>query len=93
MALQKEIVLSNGVDGNYLKIDSYQVNRTDNSLSVRLSLFKSVQYKDTKPINGAGKEYTFINLTKEQLEGDVVALGYALIKAKNDPDLAGATDV
>lgn len=90
MSLQKTITLPNGISGNYLKIDAYAVDRNNLQLNVRLSLFVSEQYKDTAPIRN--KEYTF-TVTKEELQGDVVALGYAKIKAKNDPELDGAIDV
>lgn len=90
MALQKEITLSNGAVGNYLKIDAYAVNRRELNLTVRLALFKDAAYKDGLAIS-PGKEYSF-TCTKEELNGDVVALGYAKIKAKNDPELDGAID-
>lgn len=109
MALKKEKTLENGASGEYWKITNIEVDKKGLKASFTITLWKNKQYSD----NGApaiGTSYIFSSsFTKQQLSGDLFALGYATIKAKvTEPkpnnrigllplsawdDLSGAVDV
>jgi hypothetical protein len=81
MALSKTKTLSNGETGNYWKITSFSVNKQAMTITYQLSLFVSQSYTTTSPIKGTTKTFTF-PITKTQLAGDVIALGYTNILTK-----------
>ena len=92
MAIQKTKTLANGMTGNYWKITSVSVDKQSMKLKVTMALFVAQANTATSPIPTTNKLFTF-TVTKVDLMGDLVALCYASIKAKNDPDLTGGTDV
>lgn len=82
MALQKAKVLPNGSEGNYWKIISILAEKPSHNVTYIIALFKDKAIADAKmPSLGLGKKYVF-HFTFEQLKSDLIALGYAGIKAK-----------
>lgn len=91
MAIQKSKTLTNGSTGNYFKITKTTVDKQAMTVTCILSLFTDAAHTATSPL-----DYTKVfknTATKQQLSGDILALCYTNIKAKNDPDLTGGTDV
>lgn len=106
MALKKQKQLPNGVSGEYWKITRVIADKQALTLNVVLDLFLSADYKDAASLN-IPKSRSF-KCSKEELQGDLVALGYVKLKAhansdlpnlngrgthKGDLDLIGALDV
>lgn len=106
MALQKSKTLSNGSSGDYWKIIEMSCDRQRMKCTFKIALFMSKDIAMARSGDlGIIKTFSF-SATREQLAGDLAALGYALIKAKanemvsrlgredapSDPDLANAVD-
>lgn len=81
MALLKSKTMANGESGNYWKITSYNVNKQTMTITYCLGLFVSNGFTATSPIKGTNKILSF-PVTKIELAGDLIALGYANILAK-----------
>lgn len=92
MALQKSITLPNGATGNYLKVTRFAVDKQTDKLTVELSLFADAAHSNGEPLKKAFKSFVFQS-DKATLAGNIIALAYSNIKAKNEADLSGATDV
>ena len=81
MAIQKTLTLPNGTSGNYWKITSVTIDKISMSVSFTVSLFFDKAVSDAKnPSLGVQKHFSF-SVTKTDLVGDLVAFGYAHIKA------------
>lgn len=106
MALKKSKQLPNGVTGEYWKIVKIEADKIKLTLTVALDLFLNESKKDSASLNHL-KVRSFKCL-KEELQGDLAAIGYAKLKAhanldlpnlhgkgthKGDLDLIGAIDV
>lgn len=82
MALLKSKSLPNGSDGNYWKIIQIAVDRISLQTMYIMALFKDQTHAHANaPHLGLGKKYAF-QLTKDQMTGNMIELGYVLIKAK-----------
>lgn len=93
MALDISITSTDtGISGNYLKITRAVVDKQALTLSIELSLFTDNSYSDKEPVIKGFKNYRFSS-DKTSLAGNIIALGYTLILAANDPALSGATSV
>lgn len=108
MALHKSKTLRWGVTGDYWKINGINVDRATHKVTAMIALHVSSSTKDDPYIPGTGKTYIF-SATKEEMQGNLVALCYSKIKQKAntiikpatlstpavyfDEDLKGATDV
>lgn len=80
MALQKTKTLNSGVVANYWKITGVTVDRLALTASFKINLFLDKASSDAgaAPINYSLSFHG--NFTKQELGGDVFALGYAFIK-------------
>jgi hypothetical protein len=82
MGLQKQKVLPNGTEGNYWKITSLVADKMSLKLTVRISLYVSKAMSDDGKIN-LNVHHIFTGpFTKQELSGDLTALGYQLVKQK-----------
>jgi len=80
MALQKQKTLTSGVVGNYWKITEVSVDRISLTAYFKISLYldKATSDAGAVPIN-----YSLSfrgHFTKQELAGDIFALGYSFIK-------------
>lgn len=91
MSLQQTETLPSGVVGNYWKIVSIEVDRIQLIARFTLELFLDQDHSNSgsDPI-GCPRHYSG-TFTKEQLNGDLPALGYDLIMT--DPFFSGASSV
>jgi hypothetical protein len=81
MALQKLKELPSGASGNYWKIISAQADRLNPQLIVKIALFKDKAASDAS--KQSMQVHTFSGAkTKQELEGNLVELGYDMIKAQ-----------
>lgn len=76
MALLKEKILQNGVTASYWRIKKYVVDRKIKQVSYYLDLF----YTSSSIISLGCEKLIIVNLTAEEMAGDLVALGYNKIK-------------
>lgn len=80
MALQKLKQLPSGAEGNYWKVVQVSADKLKLELTVRVSLFLSKAASDEGKAS-MGIHHTIQgNFTKQQLAGDLTALGYQLVK-------------
>jgi hypothetical protein len=80
MALQKAKILANGTEGNYWKVTHVSADKIRLELTVHVSLYLSKQAADEGKSN-MGVHHTIKgSFTKQQLAGDLTALGYQLVK-------------
>lgn len=86
MALQKEKQLANGTSGNYWKITSVTADKEKLKLHVIISLYVSKQVADSGAPNLKVSHSFQDYFTKQQLSGDLTALGYNLVKSKISGD-------
>ena len=93
MSLEKSITLPSGVTGNYLKITKPIPDKERLLLEVCLNLYLDAAHKDGEPLKRNIFRFQFQVADASDLNGNIYALSYSLIKAKNDPDLDGAVDV
>ena len=80
MALEKVKELPSGVEGEYWKIIQATVDKTKMELTVKISLFKdhAASSAGKKPM---GLIHSFSGIfSNEQLSGNLVELGYEMIK-------------
>lgn len=102
MALSKEKTLPSGITASYWRICQYHVYRKTKTVEYCISLF--LNQSQTVSLT-APKKVTF-QLTTEEMEGDIVAIGYQKIKEfantetlsfnpllSQFSDLRGSTDV
>jgi len=94
MAIQKSKILDNGATGNYWKINAVTITKNSMNIYFGLVLYADKDHGDSGSPGLLLKDFNF-PITKDQLSGDIVALGYTSIKAMNpeDSDLAGGVDV
>lgn len=80
MALQKQKILNSGVVGNYWKITELNVDKLSLKANFKISLYldKAASDGGAAPINYS--RFFHGSFTKEQLGGDLFALGYSFIK-------------
>lgn len=78
MAIQKTKVLSNGISGNYWKITELHIFRLVNTIHYSITLFHNSLATLPLPLS---KQYKFL-LTDEELDGDLIEIGYLKIKEK-----------
>lgn len=90
MALLKSHVTPNAT-GTYWKITHESIDRVNLLATWTLSLFVDKDHSDSKKTSLDDKSF-IKKCSKEDLQGDLTALGYAFIKSRNDADLAGSTD-
>lgn len=88
MALSKSITLPNGAIGSYWKIVDVNIDRLNLSARFSIDVFCDQTHAD----NGSpslGHIKTFLgSFTKDQLKGDIAALGYGYIKSQVAPYVA-----
>ena len=109
MALQKEKVLASGESGDYWRVSNLMFKRSDMSVYIILSLYKSAALAasgaEALPVSHS---FTF-KVTQQELAGNIVGLAYTKMKAliaevhppisgsgpsaSRYPDLVGAVDV
>lgn len=93
MGLQLSKTLLNGSAGNYWKITQANISKELNSVEYTITLFKEKSFSDASlPGIGESKAYTKEGCTSQELEGDIIAMGYAHIKSV-DVELSLAVDV
>lgn len=94
MAIQKDKSLDNGVSGNYWKIAQVIINKIDMHAHYQLCLYLDQAHADQGQRLGCDKDFTF-EITKDQLDKNMIGLGYDNIKAMDpiDDDLKGGQDV
>ncbi len=92
MALKKVKQLENGTSGDYWKITQCVVDKNKMTLNVAVELFASKAVADAggkslKVRYGFSKE-----CSKEELAGDLVALGYEIIKEQANAEASRQFD-
>jgi len=94
MALSKLTNLDNGTSGSYWKIVQVSIDKKSMSVICRLELFLDKEHADLGKNLGMNKVFRF-NISKEDLNSNIVALGYERILALNPPDsdLDGAESI
>ncbi len=85
MALLKSKTLSNGITAEYWRISHYLVNKKAGFVTYTLDLF--VDEDQIVSLNLAKK--ATIKLTEEELEGDLISIGYTKIKDIIDSNIVG----
>lgn len=92
MAISKEKTLSNGAVGNYWKIYEVKILKINMRITYYMVLYMDKAHADLDQRLGPDKSFE-AEVSKSELIGDIIALGYAKIKAANDPDLVDGQDV
>lgn len=91
MALQKLKELDSGASGNYWKLTKFMIDAQALRLQAQLELFLNQEKADSAAPSLDSIGFS-MDLTKEQLCGNLVALMYGFIKA-NDDRFSDAQDV
>lgn len=94
MALKKLKTLDSGVTGDYFKITLAQLDKIGRKVMYHMDLFLNEANKNSKPLDY--RKYFTFDLTTEEMNGNIVAIGYIKIKSiaieDQDEEIIGATD-
>ena len=92
MALQKSITLSTGLDAEYWKVTTCNLDVNSLNLFCVLSLYKDASYRATPEAVCLVIDFMF-NITDLEANGNLRSLSYDKIKATSEPRIAGSVDV
>ena len=91
MALIKEKVTENGIQGNYWKITAISIDAVRYKIVCRIDLYVSAEFKDTTPIQNTNKTF-LIPIDTKHLEVNIFQFCYSHIKNNLPADMEGAID-